>query len=66
MRGTISKRDPCCRSSRTPACALEVVGGQGGRVLRDFKARKGLDALCDKYWKDDKEAFKQMGFPFYF
>jgi polar amino acid transport system substrate-binding protein len=34
--------------------------------LADFKARKGFDALGDKYLKDDKEAFKEMGFPFYF
>jgi polar amino acid transport system substrate-binding protein len=34
--------------------------------LRDFKAHKGFDALGDKYLKADKEAFRQMGFPFYF
>ncbi len=39
---------------------------QVNAFLRDFKARKGFDALGDKYLKDDKEAFKEMGFPFYF
>ena len=39
---------------------------QVNAFLRDFKARKGFDALGDKYLKDDKEAFRKMGFPFYF
>ena len=39
---------------------------QVNAFLRDFKAKKGFDALGDKYLKEDKEAFKQMGFPFYF
>jgi polar amino acid transport system substrate-binding protein len=43
--------------------ALET---QVNAFLRDFKAHKGFDALGDKYLKADKEAFRQMGFPFYF
>jgi polar amino acid transport system substrate-binding protein len=39
---------------------------QVNAFLADFKAKKGFDALGDKYLKDDKAAFKQMGFPFYF
>jgi len=39
---------------------------QVNAFLKDFKARKGFDALGDKYLKEDKEAFRQMGFPFYF
>ena len=39
---------------------------QVNAFLADFKAHKGFDALGDKYLKDDKEAFRQMGFPFYF
>ncbi len=39
---------------------------QVNAFLADFKAKKGFDALGDKYLKADKEAFKQMGFPFYF
>jgi polar amino acid transport system substrate-binding protein len=39
---------------------------QVNAFLRDFKARKGFDTLGDKYLKEDKEAFRQMGFPFYF
>jgi polar amino acid transport system substrate-binding protein len=39
---------------------------QVNAFLADFKARHGFDALGDKYLKEDKEAFKEMGFPFYF
>ena len=39
---------------------------QVNAFLADFKAHKGFDALGDKYLKEDKEAFKEMGFPFYF
>src|SRR5271154_2767693 len=39
---------------------------QVNAFLADFKARKGFDALGDKYLKEDKEVFKEMGFPFYF
>lgn len=39
---------------------------QVNAFLRDFKAKKGFDALGDKYLKADKEAFRKMGFPFYF
>jgi len=34
--------------------------------LKDFRARHGFDALADKYLKADKEAFRKMGYPFYF
>jgi polar amino acid transport system substrate-binding protein len=43
--------------------ALET---QVNAFLADFKARHGFDALADKYLKADKEAFRQMGYPFYF
>ncbi len=39
---------------------------QVNAFLADFKAHHGFDRLGDKYLKEDKEAFKQMGFPFYF
>ncbi len=39
---------------------------QVNAFLADFKAKKGFDALGDKYLKEDKEAFKRMGYPFYF
>jgi polar amino acid transport system substrate-binding protein len=39
---------------------------QVNAFLADFKAKKGFDALGDKYLKEDKAAFKAMGFPFYF
>jgi len=34
--------------------------------LRDFKARGGFDELGDRYLKEQKEAFRKMGYPFYF
>ncbi len=34
--------------------------------LKDFRDHHGFDALGDKYLKADKEAFRKMGFPFYF
>jgi polar amino acid transport system substrate-binding protein len=43
--------------------ALET---QVNAFLKDFKAHGGFDKLGDKYLKDDKAAFKAMGFPFYF
>ena len=43
--------------------ALEA---QVNAFLKDFKAHHGFDALGDKYLKDDKAAFKAMGYPFYF
>ncbi len=36
------------------------------RFLTDFKAKKGFDALGEKYLGEDKKAFAEMGFPFYF
>jgi polar amino acid transport system substrate-binding protein len=43
--------------------ALET---QVNAFLKDFRARHGFDALGDKYLKTDKEAFRKMGYPFYF
>jgi polar amino acid transport system substrate-binding protein len=43
-----------------------ALENQVNAFLRDFKAKHGFDALGDKYFKTDKEAFRQMGFPFYF
>jgi polar amino acid transport system substrate-binding protein len=43
-----------------------ALESQVNAFLRDFKAHQGFDALGDKYLKADKEAFRQMGFPFYF
>ena len=36
------------------------------RFLKDFQEKKGFDALGDKYLQEDKKAFAEMGFPFYF
>jgi len=43
--------------------ALET---QVNAFLQDFRAHHGFDALGDKYLKADKDAFRKMGFPFYF
>ncbi|MGP8201305.1 MAG: transporter substrate-binding domain-containing protein [Limisphaerales bacterium] len=34
--------------------------------LKDYKARGGFEHLGDRYLKDQKEAFRRMGYPFYF
>ncbi len=39
---------------------------QVNAFLADFKAKKGLEALGEKYIKANKEAFKEMGYPFSF
>src|ERR1700722_6040099 len=39
---------------------------QVNSFLKDFKAKNGFDELGDKYLKDQKEAFRKLGYPFYF
>ncbi|HEY5893609.1 MAG TPA: transporter substrate-binding domain-containing protein [Chthoniobacterales bacterium] len=34
--------------------------------LADFKAKNGFNVLGDKYLGEEKKAFQEMGFPFYF
>jgi len=34
--------------------------------LKDFKARGGFDELGDRYLKEQKDAFRKLGYPFYF
>ncbi|MGD0812509.1 MAG: transporter substrate-binding domain-containing protein [Verrucomicrobiota bacterium] len=34
--------------------------------FKDYKARGGFEQLGDRYLKDQKEAFRKMGYPFYF
>ena len=43
-----------------------ALGQQVNAFLADFRAHHGFDQLGDKYLKADKQAFKEMGFPFYF
>jgi polar amino acid transport system substrate-binding protein len=33
--------------------------------LKEFRAKGGFERLGDKYLKDQKDAFKQLGYPFY-
>jgi polar amino acid transport system substrate-binding protein len=34
--------------------------------LKEFRARGGFERLGDRYLKEQKEAFRQLGYPFYF
>jgi polar amino acid transport system substrate-binding protein len=34
--------------------------------LKDYRAKKGFEELGDRYLKDQKEAFRKLGYPFYF
>ncbi len=34
--------------------------------LKDYKEQGGFDRLGDRYLKDQKEAFRKLGYPFYF
>ena len=43
-----------------------ALESQVNAFLSDFKAHHGFDALGDKYLKEDKDAFRRMGYPFYF
>jgi polar amino acid transport system substrate-binding protein len=36
------------------------------QFLKQFKDRGGFEELGDRYLKDQKEAFRKMGYPFYF
>ena len=36
------------------------------RFLREFQAQKGFEELGDRYLQEQKEAFRKLGFPFYF
>jgi len=39
---------------------------QVNAFLKDYQARGGFEQLGDRYLKDQKEAFKKLGYPFYF
>lgn len=39
---------------------------QMNEFIDDFYAKKGFDALTDKYLKDEKKAFDQLGFQWFF
>jgi polar amino acid transport system substrate-binding protein len=36
------------------------------QVLKDYKSAGGFERLGDKYLKEQKEAFRKLGYPFYF
>jgi polar amino acid transport system substrate-binding protein len=40
--------------------------GQVNAFLRDFRATNGFEVLGDRHLKEQKEAFRRMGYPFYF
>jgi len=39
---------------------------QVNAFLKEYQARGGFEQLGDRYLKDQKEAFKKLGYPFYF
>jgi polar amino acid transport system substrate-binding protein len=43
-----------------------VLRDQVNQFLKDYKARGGFEELGDRYLKEQKEAFRKMGDPFYF
>jgi polar amino acid transport system substrate-binding protein len=44
----------------------EALLAQVNKFLKDYKARGGFEELGEHYLKDQKEAFKKLGYPFYF
>ena len=36
------------------------------QFLQDFRAKNGFEELGDRYLKEQKDAFKKLGYPFYF
>jgi polar amino acid transport system substrate-binding protein len=40
--------------------------GQVNQFLKDFRAHNGFEELGDRDLKDQKEAFRKLGYPFYF
>ena len=57
------------------ACCTRAIGVRTGNVellqkvnrfLKEFRAQGGFEELGDRYLKEQKEAFRQMGYPFYF
>jgi polar amino acid transport system substrate-binding protein len=39
---------------------------QVNQFLKDYKAGGGFERLGDRYLKEQKEAFRKLGYPFYF
>jgi polar amino acid transport system substrate-binding protein len=44
----------------------EALLKQVNQFLQDYKGRGGFEELGDRYLKGQKEAFRKMGYPFYF
>jgi polar amino acid transport system substrate-binding protein len=40
--------------------------GKVNAFLKEFKGRGGFEELGDRWLKDQKEAFRKLGYPFYF
>jgi polar amino acid transport system substrate-binding protein len=40
--------------------------GKVNQFLQDYKAKGGFEKLGDRYLSEQKEAFKKLGYPFYF
>jgi polar amino acid transport system substrate-binding protein len=44
----------------------DALRQQVNQFLKDYKARGGFEELGNRYLKDQKEAFRKLGYPFYF
>ena len=44
----------------------DALREQVNAFLKDFKQRGGFEQLGDRYLKEQKDAFRKMGDPFYF
>jgi polar amino acid transport system substrate-binding protein len=44
----------------------EALRAQVNAFLKTFRAEHGFDQLADTYLKEQKDAFRQLGIPFYF
>jgi polar amino acid transport system substrate-binding protein len=63
---------PLLKPFQTESWAAGLRQGDAGlladvnRFFKDYKARGGFEQLGDRYLKDQKEAFRKLGYPFYF
>ncbi|MBM3833448.1 MAG: transporter substrate-binding domain-containing protein [Verrucomicrobia bacterium] len=63
---------PLLKPFQEESWAIGIRKGNGelrdqiNQFLKEFRAKNGFEALGDRYLKEQKEAFRQMGYPFYF
>jgi len=55
------------RNRGRPGCGRATrIARQVNRFLQEYKARGGFEKLGDRYLAGQKEAFRKLGYPFYF